>query len=78
MPLQFARPADQRAATVIPTQLDGLRKRERLRELFRQHQGDAEDLAAAAALLGPKAGLEPEVALPMLASLAAEGTRRAV
>jgi integrase len=70
---QFARPTDQRAATVIPTQLDGLRKRERLRELFRQHQGDAEDLAATAAVLGLKAGLEPAAALPMLASFAAAG-----
>jgi hypothetical protein len=34
---QFARPADQAAASVIPSQLDGLRKRERLRELYRQH-----------------------------------------
>jgi hypothetical protein len=58
---------------VIPTQLDGLRKRERLRELFRQHQGDAEDLAATAAVLGLKAGLEPAAALPMLASFAAAG-----
>jgi hypothetical protein len=65
---QFARPADQRAATVIPTQLDGLRKRERLRELFRMHRGGTEDLAAMAAVLGPKAGLEPEAALPLLAS----------
>jgi integrase len=74
---QFARHADLRAATVIPTQLDGLRKRERLRELFHQHQGDTQDLAAMAAVLGPRAGLEPEAALPMLASFAAEGAQRA-
>ena len=34
---QFTRPADQRAAAVIPSQLDGLRKKERLRELYIQH-----------------------------------------
>ena len=33
---QFTRPADQRAAVVIPSQLDGLRKKERLRDLYRQ------------------------------------------
>jgi integrase len=33
---QFLRPADQRAAAVIPAQLDQLRKKEKLRELFRQ------------------------------------------
>ena len=32
---QFTRPADQAAAAVIPSQLDGLRKKERLRELYR-------------------------------------------
>jgi integrase len=35
---QFTRPADQAAATVIPSQLDGLRKKERLRELYQQHR----------------------------------------
>ena len=34
---QFTRPADQHAAAVIPTQLDELRRKERLRELYRQH-----------------------------------------
>ena len=33
---QFTRPADQQAAAVIPSQLDGLRRKERLRELYRQ------------------------------------------
>ena len=33
---QFTRPADQAAAIVIPSQLDGLRKKERLRELYQQ------------------------------------------
>jgi hypothetical protein len=76
MPLiKFARPADQRAATVIPTQLDGLRKRERLRELYRQHNGGGQELAAMAAVLGPQAGMNPATALPMLADFAAEGRR---
>ena len=35
---QFTRPADQRAAAVIPSQLDGLRRKERLRELYRQYR----------------------------------------
>jgi integrase len=74
---QFTRPADQHAATVIPTQLDGLRKRERLRDLYRQHASDDQDLAALAAVLGPQAGLQPDTALPMLASFAAEGAPRA-
>ena len=34
---QFTRPADQAAAAVIPSQLDGLRKKDRLRELYQQH-----------------------------------------
>jgi integrase len=75
---QFARPADQRAASVIPTQLDGLRKRERLRDLYRKQQGEGQDLAAIAALLGPQAGIDPAMALPLLASFAAEGRRNAV
>src|ERR1035441_9977706 len=35
---QFTRPADRAAAAVIPAKLDGLRRKERLRELYRQHQ----------------------------------------
>ena len=38
---QFTRPADQAAATVIPSQLDGLRKKERLRELYYHHLSDS-------------------------------------
>ena len=34
---QFTRPADQRAAAIIPSQLDGLRRKERVGELYRQH-----------------------------------------
>lgn len=76
---QFTRPADQRAAAVIPAQLDELRKKERLRELFGQLPDVPDDLAALAAEIGPLAGLTPETALPWLAAFVAEGnpgTRR--
>ena len=64
---QFTRLADQRAAAIIPSQLDELRKKERLRELYRQSTGvDLEDLAAR---LGPAAGLDQETALVWLAEL---------
>jgi integrase len=69
---QFTRPADQRAAAVIPSQLDGLRKKERLRELYRQHPsvpGDGE-LAALAAIIGPQAGLDEHTALAWLTEFA--------
>ncbi len=68
MPLQFTRLADQ-AAAVIPSQLDTLRKKERLRELYRQ--SPAADLADLAASLGPAAGLGHQTALLWLAELAA-------
>jgi len=58
---QFARPADQHAASVLSGQLDELRKKERLRELFEQ-QGPVDfhsDLATTAELLAPIAGLDP-------------------
>lgn len=71
---QFLRPADQRAATVIPAQLDQLRKKEKLRELFRQQPAVPGDLAALAAELGPQAGLDEATALPWLAVFAADGT----
>ncbi len=67
---QFTRPADQRAASVIPAQLDELRKKERLRALFRQLPDVPYDLAGLAATLGPQAGLTAEAALPWLAALA--------
>ena len=56
---QFTRPADQGAATVIPSQLDGLRKKERLRELYQQHMpaSGADGLAALAAVMAAKLGL---------------------
>jgi integrase len=68
---QFLRPADQRAAAVIPAQLDELRRKERLRELFHQLLDVPDDLAHLAALLGPQAGLTAEAALPWLAAFAA-------
>ena len=57
---QFTRPADERAAAVIPSQLDGLRKKQRLRELYDQRQPAArsDSLAALAVVIGPQAGLD--------------------
>ena len=72
MPLQFTRPADQQAAAVIPSQLDGLRRKERLRELYRQHQttqGTAE-LADLAVIIGPQAGLNQQTVLAWLTEFA--------
>jgi integrase len=66
---QFARPADQHAASVLSDQLDELRKKERLRELFEQ-QAPADcqsDLAATAQLLAPIVGLDLQVTLGYLA-----------
>jgi hypothetical protein len=72
---QFTRPADQHAAAVIPSQLDGLRKKERLRELYDQHRPAAgsDSLAALAAVIGPQAGLEGEIALAWLTEFEAAG-----
>jgi hypothetical protein len=66
--VQFTRPADRAAAIVIPSQLDGLRKKERLRELYSQHlpASDADQLAALAAVIGPQAGLDESTALACL------------
>jgi Phage integrase family len=69
---QFTRPADQRAAAVIPFQLDGLRKKERLRELYGQYPSTSSDeLAALASVIGPQAGLEEDTALAWLTEFAA-------
>jgi integrase len=70
---QFTRPADQRAAAVIPSQLDGLRKKERLRELYGQHEpaSGSDSRAALAAVIGPQAGLEEDIALAWLTEFAA-------
>jgi hypothetical protein len=70
VPLQFTRPADQHAAAVIPAQLDGLRKRERLRDLYRQAPL-GRDLSQLADTLGPLAGLDHEAALRLLTEFAA-------
>ena len=69
---QFSKPADRLAAAIIPASLDGLRKKERLRELYRQHPsmpGDGE-LAALAAIIGPQAGLDEYTALAWLREFA--------
>jgi integrase len=70
---QFTRPADQRAAAVIPLQLDGLRKKERLRELYDQRQSASrsDSLAALAVVIGPQAGLDEDIALAWLTEFAA-------
>ncbi len=67
---QFTQPADQRAAAVIPAQLDGLRKREHLRDLYRQAP-PGRDLGQLADTLGPLAGLDHEAALRLLTEFAA-------
>jgi integrase len=67
---QFTRPADRNVAAVIPAQLDGLRKRERLRELYRQAPS-GNDLGHLASTLGPRAGLDLETALRFLTEFAA-------
>ena len=67
---QFTRPADQHAAAVIPAQLDGLRKRERLRDLYRKAPS-GRDLGHLASTLGPRAGLDLETALGFLTEFAA-------
>ena len=70
---QFTRPADQRAAAVIPSQLDGLRKKERLSELYGQRKlaSGNDSLAALAVVIGPQAGLEEDIALAWLTEFAA-------
>jgi integrase len=70
---QFTRPADQAAASVIPSQLDGLRKKERLRELYDYHRLSApggDGFAALAAVIGPQVGLEEDTALAWLTEFA--------
>jgi integrase len=75
---QFARPADQAAASLLSGQLAGLRKKERLRELF-AHQKlaavDAAGLEMLAATLASVVGLERDAALAYLAEFAAESPR---
>ena len=70
---QFTRPADQQAAAIIPASLDGLRRKERLRELYLQHQSASglDGIAALAAVIGPQVGLEEHAALAWLTEFAA-------
>jgi integrase len=68
---QFTRPADQQAAAIIPSQLDGLRKKETLRELYRQARPGT-DLGDLAATLAPLAGLDHQMALRLLSGFAQE------
>ena len=72
---QFTRPADQHAAGVIPSQLDGLRRKERLRELYRQHAPilGADGLAALAAVIGPQAGLNTSTTVAWLREFVSAG-----
>ena len=68
---QFTRSADQQAAAIIPASLDRLRKKECLRELYRQ--APAASLAELAATLGPAAGLDQQTALAWLTELMTSG-----
>jgi integrase len=74
---QFARPADQAAASLLSGQLAGLRKKEQLRELFSQQPAvtDREGLVALAAAVAPVMGLEQEAVLTHLTEFAAERHR---
>jgi integrase len=64
---QFARPADQHAATVLSGQLADLRKKELLRELFGQKVPLAvSELTATAESLAPLVGLDPDQTLAYL------------
>ena len=67
---QFTRPADRNAAAVIPAQLDSLRKKERLRDLYRQAP-PGHDLGHLASVLGPLAGLDHKKALSLLTEFVA-------
>jgi len=76
---QFARPADQHAADMLSGQLHGLRKKERLRELFSEQVPgmDQVGLAKLAAVLASQAGLDEPTAVAYLAEFAAERARAA-
>jgi hypothetical protein len=64
-------PPTNKLPSSSPASLDGLRKKERLRELYRQSlSADLEDLAAG---LGPAARLDQQTALAWLAELTASG-----
>jgi len=67
---QFARPADQHAASVLSGQLDELRKKERLRKLFEQQASvDFESDLAAAELLAPIVGLDLQATLEYIGEI---------
>jgi integrase len=69
---QFVPLADQRAAIVIPSQLDLLRRKQRLSELFRGREVsvDPDRLSELAAVLAPQAGLDEHTALIWLTEFA--------
>ena len=71
---QFARPADQAAASLLSGRLAGLRKKEQLRELFSRQPAvkDASELAALAAAFAPAVGLTQETVLTYLSEFTAE------
>jgi integrase len=77
---QFAQPADQAAASLLSGQLAGLRKKEHLRELFRQQPPgmDGAELGVLAAALASAVGMEHETALAYLTEFAAEHSRLAL
>src|SRR5260370_37764240 len=71
---RFARPADQRAASFLSGQLADLRKKERLRELYRQQPSvaDAAGLMTVAETLAPVVGLDLQTALGYLMEFTGE------
>jgi integrase len=70
---QFTVAADQRAAGIIPSQLDTLRRKERLRELHREESPGA-DLDDLAPKLAEQTGLDQATAVSLLAEFAAQST----
>jgi hypothetical protein len=76
--LQFIRPADQQAAAIIPSQLDGLRRKERVRELYRQRPSvsGADERAALAAVMAAEDELDERTALSWLTEFASADGRR--
>lgn len=69
---QFVRLSDQHAATVIPSQLDMLRRKQRLTDLRggREVPVGPEGLKELAAVLAPQAGIDQETAQAWLAEFA--------
>jgi integrase len=74
---QFARPADQAAASLLSGQLAGLRKKEQLRELFAKQPAatDPVALVGLASAFAPIVGLEQEKVLAYLTEFATEHPR---